>query len=221
MKKLEVLYEDDSFIAVNKPPGLLSVPGRGPEKADCAVARAAEMYGWIREVHRLDQATSGILILARTPEDHRIISASFAAREIEKTYIALTLSLPENPHKEGVIFQGGFPGCITLFQRLDPDNRPYQILDQQKGKEAVTRWRQISSSLKDNFYRLELKPLTGRTHQLRLALSVCRAAIPGDSLYASEEIRNTASRLLLHASNLRFFHPRGSGIVEINSEIPF
>jgi len=231
VNKTEVLYEDKNLIAVNKPPGLLSVPGRGPDKSDCAVSRAALEFGWIREVHRLDQATSGILLLARTPEAHRKLSASFASREVEKKYIALTAALPADPQLEGVDFETGVPerdsGRITLYQRLDPENRPHQIIDPEKGKEAVTGWMYLPDSGSADekparkLFRMELVPLTGRTHQLRLALSICGAAIPGDSLYADEEIRISSSRLLLHAAELRFTHPVSGLTVEIKTVIPF
>ena len=227
MKKLEVLYQDDFLLAVNKPSGLLSVPGRGPEKADCAVARAALEFRWIREVHRLDMATSGVLLLARNPDVHRKLSRAFANREIEKTYIAITSALPEDPHREGVVFEKGLlSGRITLYQRLDTDNRPHQLIDPERGKEAVTDWRlspdtRSGESAGGGVYRLELKPLTGRTHQLRLALSICRAAIFGDSLYGEQIIGESLSRLLLHAALLRFTHPVNGEAVEIQSVIPF
>ncbi len=227
MQRFEILYEDEYFIAVNKPPGLLSVPGRGPEKADCAVARAAGIYEWVREVHRLDQATSGILLMARNPEVHRKLSGAFAARKVEKTYHALVCKLPEDPHLEGVSFRDKeHSGKITLFQRLDPDNRPHQIIDPKRGKEAVTHWRWLldtheRESAGGKVFRLELKPLTGRTHQLRLALSVCGASIPGDKLYGEQEIRDLSSHLLLHAAVLCFTHPVSGNLVEIKSVIPF
>ncbi len=233
-KKLEVLYRDEFLLAVNKPPGLLSVPGRGPDKADCAVARAALDYGWIREVHRLDMATSGVLLMARNPDVHRKLSKAFADREVEKTYIAITHALPGDPHKKGVVFEAVFEkgqsaGRITLFQRLDTDNRPHQILDPERGKEAVTDWRRlhdihntpVMDSAGAGIFRLELKPLTGRTHQLRLALSECGASILGDSLYGEQKIRNLSSRLLLHAAFLGFIHPVNGESLEIKAVIPF
>ena len=232
MKTLKILYKDRYLLAVDKPSGLLSVPGRGPEKADCAVSRAAAEFGWVREVHRLDQPTSGILLMARTPEAHRTLSEAFAAREIDKTYMALTTHLPEDPGRKGVFFKrdgnsvGSSGYCrIRLFQRLDPKNRPYQIIDSERGKEAVTEWRQRESSRNElcgvSLYSLELKPRTGRTHQLRLALSVCGAAIPGDTLYAPEKIRNLSPRLLLHAAEISFPHPENRRDVTIKAGIPF
>jgi len=227
MKKLEVLYQDNFLLAVNKPSGLLSVPGRGPDKADCAVTRAILDFGWIREVHRLDMATSGILLMARNPDVHQKLSRAFADREIEKTYIAITHALPEDPQRKGVVFEHGqLSGRITLFQRLDTDNRPHQLIDPERGKEAVTDWRLLSDTRSGetaagSIYRLELKPLTGRTHQLRLALSICRAAISGDSLYGDQLIRDSSPRLLLHAAFLHFTHPVSGESVEINAVIPF
>lgn len=219
MKDLRILFEDDFVIAVDKPPGLLSVPGRGPEKADCAVRRVGTEYHWIREAHRLDQATSGILLLAKTPEAHRFLSAAFASREIQKKYTALTASLPEDPRLKGVLWE---KGRISVFQRLDTDNRPHQILDAVLGKESVTEWSVLETGTgQPGLHRLELRPLSGRTHQLRLSLSLCGAPIPGDSLYAPAEIEALSSRLLLHAEYLRFPHPESKALVEIHSPVPF
>lgn len=219
MRDLKVLFEDDSLVAVDKPAGLLSVPGRGPEKADCVVSRAGEKYGWIREVHRLDQATSGILLLARNPDAHRFLSAAFASRDVEKIYAAETVTLPEDPALDGVIWEDG---RITVFQRLDTENRPHQIIDPVLGKESVTEWRLLETGAgQSGRYRIELRPLTGRTHQLRLVLSLCAAAIPGDSLYAPPEIKAASPRLLLHAEVLRFHHPDSNALVEINSPASF
>lgn len=219
MKDLTVLFEDDFLIAVDKPSGLLSVPGRGPEKADCVVSRVAEKIGWVREVHRLDQATSGILLLARNPEAHRYLSSAFASREVEKTYIAATLSMPEDPALKGVLWE---KGRITVFQRLDTENRPHQILDFLQGRESVTEWSLLGMfGGEPELHHLELRPLTGRTHQLRLALSLCGAPIPGDTLYAPPEIRDASPRLLLHAEGLGFPHPDGHRFIELRSQMPF
>lgn len=222
MLGLNVLHEDAYLLAVEKPPGLLSVPGRGPEKADCAVARAAAEYGWIREVHRLDQATSGILLLARTPEAHRRLSKAFADRGIEKTYTALSAAIPEDPNLPGVSFsphQQSAAGRITVYQRADLDNRPVQIVDPINGKESITNWRALGENGKG--FRLELKPTTGRTHQLRLALSLCHGPIIGESLYNPEKNTGESMRLMLHAAVLRFRHPIEDRIVELKSDIPF
>lgn len=219
MNELTVLYEDRFLIAVVKPAGLLSVPGRGPDKADCVVSRAASEYGWIREVHRLDQATSGILLLARNPDIHRRMSRAFASGQVSKWYTALTASLPADPSLDGVLWEDR---RITVFQRLDIENRPHQIVDRKNGKRAVTEWHLLEpSSGNQDLNRLELRPVTGRTHQLRLAMSVCAAPIPGDTLYAPVHIRDISHRLLLHAMKLRFLHPEGGESLEIRSEVPF
>lgn len=219
---LRILYEDSQLLAVDKPAGLLSVPGRGPEKADCVVSRASEEYGWIREAHRLDQATSGILLLARNAEAHRNLSAAFADRLTYKTYVALTVRLPADPGIPGVEFRdfSDEPGLIVVHQRLDPENRPRQVVDLLRGKRAVTGWKSLGT-VRDSFCRLELSPLTGRTHQLRLALAVCGAFIPGDCLYAPEDLQEAMPRLMLHATGLRFPHPSTGEEVEICSDPEF
>lgn len=227
--ELEILHEDEDCLAVNKPAGLLSVPGRGPDKADCVVARAAERLGWIRECHRLDQATSGVMLLAKNPKAHRRYSQIFAAREAEKRYLAVTALVPEDPRIFGVIFSND---TIVLRQRLDPDHRPMQVVDVELGKDAVTYWKSLTvftisedraDTIRPAVYRLlELRPLTGRTHQLRLALSVCGAPILGDCLYAPEDIQGAASRLMLHAESLRLPRTNSSGgNLEITCPAPF
>ena len=247
---LKIHFEDAHLLVVEKPPGLLSVPGRGPEKTDCVVARAARRYGWVREVHRLDQATSGLMILARNPDSHRRLSAAFAERRVEKTYIALVPSRLSDPEVPAVEFRIDSPdsGRIRLFQRLDPDNRPRQITDAVRGREAVTYWRirpetpsgvlfsgtarsdaaGVESSdaaeepgAGDLPIRLELQPRTGRTHQLRLAMAVCGAPILGDNLYGSAESGRRLPRMMLHAAGIVFSHPIGGECLRIESAPEF
>jgi len=206
---------------VNKPAGLLSVPGRGPDKADCVVARAAVYRGWIRECHRLDQATSGVMLLAKHPAAHRRYSRIFAAREAKKRYIAVTACIPEDPRISGVLFSGD---TIVLNQRLDPDHRPMQVVDWERGKKAVTQWvvNEALSERTAGYKVVILRPLSGRTHPLRLAMSVCGAPILGDSLYAPEDIKGAASRLMLHAEQLRVPRINGPGDdLDIKCPAPF
>ena len=216
MTPLRVFYADEHLVVVDKPSGLLSVPGRGSGKADCAVSRAAAEFGWIREAHRLDQPTSGLLLLARSPEAHRRLSAAFAERRVRKTYIAVCASRPFGG-------EGGrgavAAGRIVLRQRLDPENRPRQVVDEEQGKEAVTLWRVLDSGMER--CRLELRPLTGRTHQLRLACAEAGAPILGDALYAPPGTADAADRLLLHAASIRFPAPFGGGRIVIESPAPF
>jgi tRNA pseudouridine32 synthase/23S rRNA pseudouridine746 synthase len=222
---LDILYKDEDIAAVNKPPGLLSVPGRGADKADCAVSRAAAELGWIREVHRLDQATSGVLLLARNPVAHRRLCAAFAAREVVKTYLAAVPALPADPLVEGVVFSAGREvgtGQLTLRQRKDFDRPPGQLVDSVNGREAITLWRGgrnfFGLDLEVPGYKvhvLELTPLTGRTHQLRLAMATCGAPICGDGLYGPPEVAFTAPRLMLFAVSLEFEHPAGRRTMRI------
>ena len=222
---LDILYIDDDIVAVNKPPGLLSVPGRGAEKADCAVSRIAAELGWIREVHRLDQATSGVLLLARNPGAHSRLGAAFAARELVKTYLTAVRDLPADPGIDGVVFTPGREegsGQVTLRQRKDVDRPPRQLVDSVNGRIAVTPWRTGSDLFGLNLevpgFRvriLELTPLTGRTHQLRLAMATCGAPIYGDSLYGPPETAGAVPRLMLFAVSLEFEHPAGRRAMHI------
>ncbi|MCG8454195.1 MAG: RluA family pseudouridine synthase [Spirochaetales bacterium] len=209
---MKILWEDSWFVAVSKPSGLLSVPGRGPEKADCVIRRLLELYSWIREVHRLDQPTSGILLLARAPESHREMSMAFANRQVEKEYVAMTEQRPlRGPNVEDFQEpQGNQWGCIVLYQSRDWERRPRQHINS-NGKRAETLWKD------DGEGRLRLRPFTGRTHQLRLALASCGAPICGDELYGGSQ----ASRLALHASWLRFTHPFTSEVIDLRDEVPF
>jgi len=203
---IPVLVSDSRLVAVNKPSGLLSVPGRGPDKADCVVSRLASRFAWIREVHRLDQGTSGVMLLARDPEAHRFLSAAFAERRIEKIYVALTDGVPVDPDLNGVSCADG---SILVMQRLDPEDRPRQVVDPDRGRPAITEWRLADPPSEAGVRRLELRPRTGRTHQIRLALALCSAPIIGDGLYGPDESAAASPRLMLHASVLRFPHPDG------------
>ncbi len=193
--RLELVHVDPLFVVVDKPSGLLAVPGRGPDKQDCVVSRfRARFPGCIDQpaVHRLDMDTSGLMVLARTREAHRHLSLQFQQRRVHKVYIALL---------EGVV--QGSHGTIRLAFRLDPDNRPRQVRDPVHGKPGVTRWRVLARE--DGRTRVEFEPLTGRTHQLRLhALHGLGCAIVGDRLYGAG-VRS--GEMLLHATELGFAHP--------------
>ena len=208
---LEILYRDSDIIVVNKQSGVLSVPGRGPEKQDCIVNRVKKLFPDCIEqpsVHRLDMETSGLLVLAFTKEAHRELNRQFEAREVHKKYIALI---------DGILAKKGIEksGTMELFFRLDIENRPHQIWDRENGKSAVTQW-QIENV---EYYtapdksrrpatRVTFIPHTGRTHQLRLAAADSHGfglPIIGDTLYGHCE---KGERLLLHASELSFTHPR-------------
>lgn len=192
-----ILYQDDHCVVVEKPGGLLAVPGRGPDKQDSVVERVKRLFPWcIKQpaVHRLDMATSGLMVLGLTSAAHRHLSRQFAQGQVAKQYHALL---------EGSL--AGSSGTIRLRFRLDPANRPYQVYDPVLGKEGVTRWRTLAVSGERTL--VEFEPLTGRTHQLRLHASHplgLGCPIVGDTLYG----RGRAGEpMLLHAVALGFTHP--------------
>lgn len=211
MPELDIIHADSEIVVVNKPGGLLAVPGRGPDKQDCVTARARALYPDMIDqpaVHRLDMATSGLMVLARTAAAHRFLSKEFSERRVEKIYIAIL---------EGEV--GGDEGEIRLAFRLDPANRPYQIHDPDRGKIGITRWRVLERGAGRT--RIEFTPATGRTHQLRLhaahALGL-GCPIVGDSLYGHGR---RGEPMYLHATRLAFIHPRHQDRVCFHCPPPF
>ena len=211
MHELEIIHCTPDFLVVNKPGGLLAVPGRGPEKQDCVVNRMKVLYpDSIAQpaVHRLDMYTSGIMLLARNKEVHRLFSKQFEQREVEKEYMALL---------EGTGI--GEQGRIELAFRLDPQNRPYQIYDPVQGKTGITRWQKEGEE--SGRTRVRFFPLTGRTHQLRLhAAHPLGLGMPivGDALYGRGK---EGEAMLLHANRLSILHPSSGQRIEFHSEPPF
>jgi tRNA pseudouridine32 synthase/23S rRNA pseudouridine746 synthase len=198
---LTCLHADDALLVLAKPAGLLSVPGRGADKQDCASARASQHWPGALVVHRLDMATSGLLLMARTPEVQRALSQAFADRQVEKRYQAIVqgcVAVPES--------QDGWAD-IELPIAADWERRPLRVIDHERGKPSHTRWRLLASDAAAQTSRLELSPVTGRTHQLRLHLAAIGHAILGDALYADTSVQARAPRLLLHATRLAFTHP--------------
>lgn len=221
---LEILYRDESIIVVNKQSGVLSVPGRGPEKRDSISYRVRKLFPFCIEqpaVHRLDMETSGLMVLAFTKEAHKNLNAQFENRVVKKEYIALIDGvLPKkNISKEGQ---------CELYFRLDPENRPHQIWDEVYGKKAVTEWKILDvenytspEGLIRPVTRVLFIPHTGRTHQLRLAASDRHGfgtPIIGDTLYGKCE---SGERLCLHAGYLSFVHPVTGKTMEFKNESPF
>jgi tRNA pseudouridine32 synthase/23S rRNA pseudouridine746 synthase len=196
---LTVLYADEAMLVLDKPAGLLSVPGRGADKQDCLSARVQRRYPDALIVHRLDMATSGLMILARGAEVQRTLNAAFANRAIDKNYIAVVDGHLAPPLETW--------GVINLPIRVDWPNRPRRVIDHQLGKASVTHWRVLANHAAPETTRLELKPVTGRSHQLRVHLQALGHAIVGDALYGSARIHAMANRLLLHASTLELIHP--------------
>lgn len=213
MLGLDFLYADEDIAVIVKPEGLLSTPGRGIEKLDSASYRFHTLFPSSPEqcfVHRLDMDTSGLLIMARNKESVKSLSQQFEHREVKKTYVALL---------EGEIEEDS--GTIDLPMRLDIDNRPYQIVDYELGKKAVTRWEKIGTTfIEGNVYtRVRFYPETGRTHQLRVhSASGLKHPIKGDRLYGH---RNEGERLYLHAETIEFTHPKSGKRMFFTSPAPF
>ena len=211
---LRVVYAGRRCVVVDKPAGVLSVPGKGPGKQACAA-------GWVRErfpgasgplvVHRLDMDTSGLMVFGLDEESQRELSRQFEAREVEKAYVALV---------EGAVARAS--GRIEAAMRLDPANRPFQVIDPERGREAVTEFAVMAYEVDRT--RLRLVPKTGRTHQLRVHCAYAGHPIVGDVLYGTCVIaggaRPRAERLMLHAAELAFTEP-GGGRVEVVSAVPF
>ena len=193
------VYFDEHMLVLNKPSGLLSVPGRGPDKQDCLSKRVQAIYPDALVVHRLDQDTSGLLIMARGIEAQRRISKAFETRQVHKRYMAVVVGKPET-NKNVIDGWSLIEGAILL----DWPNRPLHIIHPD-GKPSQSRWRSLESS--DFASLIELEPVTGRTHQLRVHMQSIGHPMLGDSLYAPPEVRAMTPRLMLHAKSISLAHP--------------
>jgi tRNA pseudouridine32 synthase / 23S rRNA pseudouridine746 synthase len=206
--RMELLrHEDPWLIAVDKPAGLLSVPGRSEAHRDCVAARVQAEVPDALVVHRLDQATSGVMLFGRGTAAQRVLSMAFAERRVAKRYEAIV---------HGLV--GDDKGEIDLPLLTDWPNRPRQKVDHEKGKPSLTRWRVLSRDVASKTTRLQLEPVTGRSHQLRVHLAAIGHAIVGDTLYAHAA---TEPRLMLHACELRLPHPGDGRTLAIISSLPF
>jgi len=210
----ELLYLDELMLVLNKPSGLLSVPGRGPDKQDCLSARVQRSFPDALIVHRLDMQTSGLLAMARGLEAQRAINRAFEQRRVHKRYQAVVDGQVRQPDAEEW-------SVIDLPLELDWPNRPKHIVDYQNGRPSVTRWRVLGVDEARNGTRLELEPVTGRSHQLRVHLQAIGHPILGDDLYASPAAVARASRLLLHACELSLPHPDTGETLSFTSAPPF
>ena len=204
---LDVLHEDHQILIVNKPAGLLSVPGKTPELADCLIARLEIAYPQVLLVHRLDRDTSGVMVFALTPHAQRHLGLQFEKRQTKKTYLARVAGRMEPK-----------TGTVDLPLIVDWPNRPWQMVDPENGKPAVTDWRVMKAS--DVESRVQLYPLTGRSHQLRVHMLSLGHPILGDPLYASETAEQYP-RMMLHAEELRLRHPDGGAGMKFRVKAPF
>ncbi|MEO7547387.1 MAG: RluA family pseudouridine synthase [Ramlibacter sp.] len=208
-----VVYVDAHCIVVEKPAGLLCVPGRGADKQDCLSARVQQVHADALVVHRLDMATSGLWLMARGADMQRHLSRAFAERTVAKRDIAVVAGRLEAPETSD-----GW-GTINLPLAADWPNRPRRIVDNENGKPSLTRWRMLGHE--GSTTRLELEPVTGRSHQLRVHLQALGHPILGDALYAPLAVQALSERLLLHASALQLAHPAQGQALEFSSTPPF
>jgi tRNA pseudouridine32 synthase/23S rRNA pseudouridine746 synthase len=211
-----VVHADPHLLVLVKPAGLLSVPGRGADKQDCIAARVQRLYPDAMVVHRLDMATSGLLLMARGADTQRQLSRMFAQRQVQKRYLAVVAGKLEAPASSA----GGW-SLIDLPLAADWPNRPRRIVDRERGKPSQTHWRVLACDAARDCTRLELEPVTGRSHQLRVHLQALGHPILGDSLYAPPEVLARSPRLLLHASELRFEHPAEGTALRFSNPAPF
>jgi tRNA pseudouridine32 synthase/23S rRNA pseudouridine746 synthase len=210
---LTVLHHDDDILVLSKPSGLLSVPGKTPDLADCLERRAVERFPTATMVHRLDRDTSGIQVLALNRQAHRHLGLQFERRHTRKSYVARVWG-----HVAEEM------GRIDLPLIADWPNRPKQMVDHQRGKPAQTDWRVLArEETADGLpvTRLALSPLTGRSHQLRIHLLSLGHPILGDRLYAHGEALAAADRLQLHAEQLALHHPADGRICTFEDPCPF
>lgn len=203
-----VLHEDHEIVVVDKPAGLLSVPGRGDHLADCLLTRLQVAFPTALLVHRLDRDTSGVLVFGLTPHAQRNLSMQFEKRSTKKTYVA---------RLEGRMEEKS--GTVDLPLIVDWENRPRQMVCHDTGKQAVTDWRVLKVS--DDDTRVRLSPKSGRTHQLRVHMQALGHPILGDPLYAKGAAREDYDRMMLHSEELRINHPDSGRGMSFRAKAPF
>lgn len=218
---LRVLHKDDDILVLSKPFGLLSVPGKGAHLADCLETRAKKQFPQALLIHRLDMDTSGLFIMAMNKKAQVNLGQQFEKRKVDKTYIARVIGHPEVEH-----------GLIDLPLRCDWPNRPMQMVCYEHGKSSQTHWRTLKKE--QNYHNkkaenqapietsiIELKPLTGRSHQLRVHLKELGHPILGDMLYAPLSVEKASDRMELHAQNISLYHPGTRERIDFTDPCPF
>lgn len=208
---ITILYEDQDVLAVEKPPGLLTVPGLGPDNQDCLIHRLLASHPNSRIVHRLDMATSGIVLIPQNHGSLSELSRQFQQRTIKKRYQAIV---------DGIVEEDS--GVIDLPLICDWPNRPKQKVCHEQGKPSRTKFHVLQRNHSEQpESRVELLPITGRSHQLRVHMMALGHAIVGDYFYAEPSILNRSDRLLLHATRLQFSHPSSGELITVDSTAPF
>ena len=205
---LDIIYQDEDLVVLNKPSGLLSVPGRLPEHQDCLQNRVQRVLTTATVVHRLDMATSGIIIMALNKPAHVAISRQFEQRQTKKSYIARVYGQVKDQQ-----------GSIDLPLICDWPNRPKQKVDHENGKKALTHYKVLSREQEATL--VELTPITGRSHQLRVHMLALGHPILGDRLYAHEQALTVSPRLQLHAQMLAITHPTTGEAITFRADCPF
>lgn len=205
---LPIIFEDEAILVVDKPAGLLSVPGRLPEHKDSLASRLQAVYPDALTVHRLDMDTSGLMVFAKGRDVHRALSMAFEKKAVAKRYEALVWGEVE-----------GDEGMVDLPLIKDWPNRPRHMVDHEKGKPSQTEWRVLARN--GGMTRVSLTPLTGRTHQLRIHMAEMGNGILGDCWYGSEASMGARDRLCLHACELGFTHPVSAVVLRFASAAPF
>lgn len=206
--EFDVLYADQWLLALNKPSGLLSVPGRGLDKQDCLSARVQRAFPEAVVVHRLDRDTSGVMLMARDRDVQRELGRQFEQRTVEKKYTAIVYGE-----------MAADSGCVELPLTKDFDRPPRHRVDWNVGRYARTRWRLVERN--GTFSRVRLFPETGRSHQLRIHMREIGFPIVGDPLYAPPEIYRLANRMMLHAQSLSITHPVRRERITLTAACPF
>ncbi|MFQ3302761.1 MAG: tRNA pseudouridine32 synthase/23S rRNA pseudouridine746 synthase [Planktomarina sp.] len=207
MDLLDVVHLDHEILVVNKPSGLLSVPGRGALLADCLITRIQSEYPTALLVHRLDRDTSGVMVFALSPNAQRHLGLQFEKRHTKKTYVARVWGQIEAD-----------TGTVDLPIIVDWPNRPKQMICHETGRAALTDWQVINRDRGET--RVKLSPKTGRSHQLRIHMLALGHPILGDPFYGTPESQE-ATRLMLHSHRLRLRHPDGGEMMDFRAKLPF
>lgn len=205
---LDVLHLDDQLLAINKPSGLLSVPGKAIEHRDCLEARVKDAFPHSLLVHRLDMDTSGVMVFAHNKVAQRHLGSQFAKRQLKKTYVACVAGVMVDDE-----------GTVDLPLIVDWPNRPKQKVCHETGKPSVTNWSVLDRNV--NSTRVELRPVTGRSHQLRVHMLEIGHPILGDRFYGTAADIAASDRLLLHAERIQLRHPDGGAWIDINAPCQF
>ena len=212
LTELPVVYFDEVLLVLNKPAGLLTVPGRGEAKQDCLSKRVQDVYPEALIVHRLDRDTSGLVVMARGIVAQRAINLSFEHRLVDKCYEAMV---------EGMLPVAEEWQEINLPLLVDWPNRPKRTVNHTEGQQALTRWRCVGHDAARGCSRVELEPVTGRTHQLRVHMQALGHPMLGDTLYATPQALAKSDRLLLHARSLSLPHPSSGQTLQFEAPVPF